>query len=203
MDQNGSKFLNVDYMDPLKTIFFSVDINNGFCKNGALFSPRTQKLIPKTKKLLSSVLDKNFPVIAYTDEHQSNSPEFNCYPAHCLKGEEESVLVDELAFLYKHKNATVIPKNSTNGFFTLDKKYLGYSFDTYIITGCCTDICVYQLAITLKSYFNQNNIHKKVIVIKSMVDTFDSPEHNAEQYNKIFFNSMQSNGIEIIDDVIF
>ena len=38
--------------------------------------------------------------------------------------------------------------------------------DAYIITGCCSDICVLQFALTLKTYLNAQNIDKKVIVPK-------------------------------------
>ncbi len=34
------------------------------------------------------------------------------------------------------------------------------NIDNIIIVGDCTDICIYQFAITLKSYFNQHNIEK-------------------------------------------
>lgn len=201
MDKMGS-IININDFNPSNTIFFSVDINNGFCKSGALFSERTKRLIPKTEVLFHNVLEKGFQSIAFTDEHPDNSPEFSGYPVHCLKNTEESLLVDELSFLYSHQNSNVIPKNSTNGFFLLNNEVLGDKFLNYIITGCCTDICVHQLAVTLKTWFNQNNLQKRVIVIKSLVDTFDLPNHNADEYNQIFFNSMMSNGVEVVNDII-
>lgn len=199
--KNEDTVLTVDDFNPSNTIFFSVDINNGFCKEGALFSERTKKLIPQTAKLLKNVLDKKFSVVAFTDEHPGNSPEFKGYPVHCLKDTAESVLVDELDFLYSHENAVVIPKNSTNGFFLLSDEFLGEKYDNYIITGCCTDICVHQLSVSLKTWFNQNNIDKRVIVVKSLVDTFDLPGHSADEYNSIFLGSMASNGVEVVDDI--
>lgn len=201
MNSNSGKLYLKDFQS-LNTIFFSVDLNNGFCKEGALSSDRVRNLIPKTEKFLKTVLKSGFKVIAFTDSHGENSPEFDGYPIHCLADSPESVLVDELSFLYDHENAKVIPKNSTNGFFLLGDDILRGNFDNFIITGCCTDICIYQLAVTLKTFFNQLDQKKRIIVPKSLVDTFDSPEHNADEIGKIFLGSMASNGVEVVDELI-
>ena len=51
----------------------------------------------------------------------------------------------------------IIEKNSTNGFFAMDIADYAY-LDNFIVVGCCTDICVYQFVLALKTYFNQNNL---------------------------------------------
>jgi len=194
------EFLTLEHFDPAGTLVISVDINNGFCRSGALASSRIEKLIPGTAAFLESALKRGFPVVAFTDTHPEDSPEFAGYPPHCLATSEESRLVDELAFLYVTAGAEVLPKNSTNGFFSMRDSHL-QDYGTYIITGCCTDICVHQLAVTLKAYFNERNINKEVIAVRELIDTFDGPDHPAGTLNDIFFASMAANGIKVVDRI--
>ena len=78
------------------------------------------------------------------------------------------------------------------------------NIENVIIVGDCTDICIYQFAVTLKSYFNQNNIYKQIIVPMDLVDTYDIPKvHNAEIMNIVFFNSMIQNGIKVVKNIIY
>ena len=71
--------------------------------------------------------------------------------------------------------------------------------DNIIVIGDCTDICIYQFAVTLKTYFIQNNINKNVIVPMNLVDTYDIPNvHCADLSNIVFLNSMIQNGINVI-----
>lgn len=184
---------------PQDTIVFSVDINNGFCREGALYSPRTESLIEPTASFLQDALQRGIPVCAFSDTHPETSFEFQGYPVHCLQGDRESLLVDELSFLYQNPNATVLEKNSTNGFFVLTPELLKGK-QNLIVTGCCTDICVYQLAVSLKTYYNQENTFANVYAIKDLIDTYDAPGHNAQEWNHIFFASMAMNGIIVLEN---
>lgn len=75
--------------------------------------------------------------------------------------------------------------------------------DNIIIVGDCTDICIYQFAITLKSYFNQNNIAKNITVPINLVDTYDIENvHCAKLLNTVFLNSMIQNGINVIKSFV-
>ena len=75
-------------------------------------------------------------------------------------------------------------------------------YDTFIVTGCCTDICVYQCALALRTFFNQNNTKAEVIVPLSLVETYDGDFHNADLMNLVFLDSMASNGILLCDSII-
>ena len=98
-------------------------------------------------------------------------------------------------------NIKIVKKNSTNGFFALDNLNFDDT-DNIIIVGDCTDICIYQLAITLKSYFNQNNINKDIIVPINLVDTYNIDNvHPAELLNIVFLNSMIQNGIKVVKEI--
>jgi nicotinamidase-related amidase len=173
------------------TIVFSVDMNNGFAKKGPLYSSRIEGLIPKTVAFFQKAIQKGIPIIGFTDAHDPEAIEFGNYPVHCLDGTEESEVVDEL----KGFMVEIIKKNSTNCFFASDFNW--ESDHNYIITGCCTDICIYQFAVTLKAYFNQHGIWSRVIVPSSLVDTYDAPGHDAEALNAVFLASMASNGVEV------
>lgn len=182
-----------------KTTLFIVDINNGFAKKGNLSSDRVKSLIEPIYNFAKPLEDKLKKIIAFTDTHEENSIELLNYPIHCLKGSEESKIVDELLDI---KNLEILPKNSTNAFFAMDIKILD-DIDNIIIVGDCTDICIYQFAITLKSYFNQNNIAKNITVPINLVDTYDIENvHCAKLLNTVFLNSMIQNGINVIKSFV-
>lgn len=188
----------IENYDLSKTALFIIDVNNGFAKQGALYSPRVESLINPIEIFTKKISNKLNKVIAFTDCHTTKSIELLSYPVHCLENDVESELVDELKSI---ENLQVIPKNSTNGFFALENLDFD-GIDNIIIVGDCTDICIYQFAITLKSYFNQHNIEKNIVVPMNLVDTYDIPNvHPAEILNLVFFNSMLQNGINVLKEI--
>ncbi|MGM9531615.1 isochorismatase family protein [Intestinibacter sp.] len=183
-----------DY-DLSKTALFIVDINNGFAKEGALYSDRIKSLITPIYEFVKPLEEKLNKIIAFTDTHDKNSVELNSYPAHCLVDTEECKVVDELLDI---KNLEIIPKNSTNGFFAMDVNILD-DIDNVVVVGDCTDICIYQFAVTLKAYFNEKNINKNIVVPMNLVDTYDIPfVHPGDLLNIVFLNSMVQNGVKLI-----
>ncbi len=76
-------------------------------------------------------------------------------------------------------------------------------FHNFIITGCCTDICVFTLATAIKTWFNEQNRNCRVIVPVSLVDTYAAPAHSASLLNPVFFGSMLDGGIEVVADILF
>lgn len=189
---------NLENIDLSKTELFIVDINNGFAKSGALYSPRVEALINPITNFTKSISGKVKNIIAFTDCHDENSLELSNYPSHCLRSDFESEIVDELKEI---GNIKILPKNSTNGFFVLDDIKFENT-ENIIIVGDCTDICIYQLAITLKSYFNQHNMNKNIIIPVNFVDTYDIPNvHSADLLNIVFFNSLMQNGIKVVKNI--
>ncbi|EGT2201955.1 isochorismatase [Clostridioides difficile] len=188
----------IENYDLSKTALFIIDVNNGFAKQGALYSPRVESLIKPIEMFTKKISNKLNRVIAFTDSHTSKSIELLSYPVHCLENDIESELVDELKSI---ENLQILPKNSTNGFFALENLDFD-NIDNIIIVGDCTDICIYQFAITLKSYFNQHNIEKNIVVPMNLVDTYDIPNvHPAEILNLVFFNSMIQNGVNVLKEI--
>ncbi len=181
------------------TVVFIVDMIGGFAKEGALYSERTEKLIPKIVSFTQRCKEKDLELIAFADTHPADSPEFEGYPIHCLEGSEESLVIPELS------GYRLFPKNSTNAMFApgfLDWLAENENKNQFIITGVCTDICVYQFAVALKCWFNQKNVKKDVIVPLSMVDTFHLGLHDADLFNTLFLNSMLDNGIRVVKDIL-
>ena len=90
--------------------------------------------------------------------------EFNSYPKHCVKGTSESEIIEEL----KPYAERVIEKNSTNGFLSAGwQDFLKASLSDYediIVIGCCTDICVLQFALCMRTWLNDQNLSGRVIV---------------------------------------
>ena len=175
-----------------------VDMINGFAKEGALSSPRVEKIIPKIVELSKLCDDLEITKLAFADCHTKASPEFEAYPEHCMKGTNESEVVDEIKEIGGY---TLIPKNSTNGF--LEEKFQNWlienqNIDSFIITGDCTDICVQQFAITLKTWFNMQNKKARIIVPIEAVDTYDLGVHDGELTNVMALYNMIINGVEVV-----
>lgn len=192
------KSKKINELNLSKTMLFIIDMNNGFAKKGALYSDRVEALINPITNLAKILEAKNCEIIAFTDSHNKDSIELRSYPTHCLENDYESKIVDEISTI---KNLKVIPKNSTNGFFCLEDKNFK-NIDNIIVVGDCTDICIYQFVVTLKAYFNQNNIDKNIIVPMNLVDTYHIDNiHNSEIMNIVFLNSMIQNGVEVIKEI--
>lgn len=188
-----------------KTALFVVDMVVGFVYSGALASPRVAAIANNIALLNEKT--KGFKKVFFLDTHEKDSQEFRYFPSHCVKGTEEAELIPELKTKYTEDiENCYVEKNSTNGFYALGfqewlKKHED-EVDNYIITGCVTDICVLQFALSLKSYFNEKNINKRVIVPKNCVDTYDGGSHDGYLMNLFALYNMHTSGIEVVEKII-
>lgn len=181
-----------------QTVLVIIDMVNGFAREGVLRSPKVEDLIPGICRLAKTCGELNIKKIALADCHQDISPEFEAYPVHCLAGTKEAEIVDEIQ---KIGDYDLIPKNSTNGFLEAGFQtwlLANQSINTFIITGDCTDICVQQFAVTLKTWFNMQNQRVRVIVPVNAVDTYDYDLHNSDLVNVMALYNMVINGIEVV-----
>lgn len=187
---------------PLKeTALVIIDMINGFAREGALMSPRVEALIPVIAELSEQCGKHGVKKLAFADNHTGASPEFGAYPPHCLTGTSESEIVDELKDIGGYQ---LIPKNSTNGF--LEKKFREWLEEnerirTFLIVGDCTDICIQQFAVTLKTWFNRRNESSRIIVPVNAVDTYDLGMHDADLLNVVTLFSMTGNGVELVSSI--
>ncbi len=201
--------LNVDAIDLLslnkdKTALFVVDMVNGFVYNGPLSSPRVAAIVKNIAELNEKT--KGYKKVFFLDSHENDSKEFGSFPSHCIRDTCEAELILELKTeASEGSNTFYIEKNSTNGFHS--KKFKDWlihnleEVDNYIITGCVTDICVLQFALSLKSYFNEINKSKRIIVPKNCVETYDGGSHDGYLMNLFALYNMHTSGIEIVDKI--
>jgi len=187
-------------LNTASTAVIVVDVINGFIEEGPLSDTRIRKIIQPIENLIQA-LDQA-QLVFINDAHNEKSTEFDAFPQHCIKGSFESEIVEALN---KYSNqAAVLEKNSTNGFvseaFQTWFKTASKSVDNFILVGDCTDICIKQLALSIKTYFNECNAKKRIIVPVNSVETFhlDLTNHNAQLMNLMSLYDMELGGIEII-----
>lgn len=200
--------------EPERAAFFSADLINGFVHFGPLASPRVEGIVSNVVDLLHRGWDHGIQeFVLFEDTHHPDTPEFNAYPPHALRGDSESDTIPELANLPFAEHLTVIEKNSLN-------PAIETSFDAWwddhreinraIVVGDCTDLCVYQLAMHLRMRANALNLQDfDVIVPADVVQTFDIPDdpdrpgaaHPGDFFHDVFLYHMASNGIRVVSSI--
>lgn len=193
---NSSGRVALGELNPKTTALIIVDMVNGFVKKGALSSPNARSINGNIARLLQACNSLNIRAVCFADSHTLQSAEFKSFPVHCLNTTDESRVTDEIA-VGKFK---LIYKNSTNAF--LEPEFSAWlkendRVDTFIVTGCCTDLCVSQFALTLKTDFNRRNRKSRVIVPAELSATYDAPCHSSEFMDFVSFYNMLLCGVEV------
>lgn len=195
------KSISLEDLQRDKAALVMVDLINGFTREGALKSSRVEEILPAVAELQKACLLKGFPILAFADSHSMASPEFEAYPTHCLTGSSEEEIAEELQQVGGYQ---LIRKNSTNGFIEEDFKnwLMDYQeIDTFLIVGDCTDICIQQLAVTLKTWFNKENKKSRIIVPMDLVETYELGMHNGNLVHVMALYNMIINGVEVVRSV--
>lgn len=203
-DELKGKTLNLDSLDKEKTALFIIDMVVGFVYSGALSSPRVANIVNNIDELNRKTI--GYKKVFFLDNHEKDSQEFRYFPSHCIKGTTEAEVISELKNKCSEgKETYYIEKNSTNGFHSKEfQQWLESNenkVDNYIITGCVTDICILQFALSLKSYFNEKNINKRVIIPMNSVETYDGGSHDGYLMNLFALYNMHISGIEIVEKI--
>ena len=178
-----------------------IDMVNGFVKYGAMHDKSIANIIPEQIKLLEKFQGETDIIGIVKDTHDEDCIEFKTYPKHCVKGSGEENLVEELSN-FENKESLVYEKNSTdvtnvkNFFEDIDKMK---SLKEIVVIGCCTDICVLNAAISMKTYFNENNRDIEIIMPKNCVETYNAPNHIQKEYNEIAYKLISQAGIKIVE----
>lgn len=186
-------------LEKLKELLIIVDMINGFVKEGALADKFIQHTISEQIKLIEEALLKKEGLMFIQDSHQKESAEFKRYPEHCVEGAYESEVIDELKEYQEY--ALNYKKNSTSTIFApnfMKNIKQMKELKQIVIAGCCTDICVMNLAIPLKNFFDQYNKEVNIVVPQNAVETYNSPWHNREEYNEMAFKLMEQAGIKVL-----
>jgi nicotinamidase-related amidase len=199
--------------DPASAAIFSTDMVVGFCERGNLASARVGALAVPVADLFqrAHALGVRHFVLAQ-DTHHPETPEFEAWPVHCVRGTEEADTVPGLKALPFAHLFTVIEKNSLHpGVETAFDAWLDAhpALRTAIVVGDCTDLCVYQLAMHLRVRHNARNVPGvSVIVPANAVDTYDLPveaasavgavPHSGDFFHQVFLYHMALNGIQVV-----
>ncbi|HEY9077409.1 MAG TPA: isochorismatase family cysteine hydrolase [Anaerolineaceae bacterium] len=198
--------------DPAKAAFFAVDITNGFCYAGALASPRVATIVQPTVDLMTRAWKAGVRhYLLFQDTHEPEATEFSQFPPHCVRGTPEAETVDAIKALPFYQAMLTYPKNSidsTAGTGLLDWLTNHPEIDRFIVTGDCTDLCTYQLAMSLRLQANAHQLERKVYLPIECVQTYDlsvevaekigAMPHPGDFFHLTFLYHMQLNGIEVI-----
>lgn len=193
------KGANMKSLENITKLLINVDMVNGFVKAGAMSDPYIQHIIPEHIKLMNEIKNNQEAIAIAKDTHKENCVEFNRFPPHCIEKTEESDLIEELKEFEKY--ALIYEKNSTSTIYApnfIEDIEKMKNLQEVVIIGCCTDICILNLAIPLQNYFDQKDKDVKIIVPKNAVETYNSENHNREEYNEIAFKLMEQAGIKCI-----
>lgn len=197
-----------------------VDMINGFMKGGVMADPYIMHIVPTIRNYMEEAIQNSSKnVVVIRDAHEKGAMEFKVHPEHCLKDSWESSLIDELRDLLPYcyefeKNSTsTIWAGETNTFLPFIKKALtNPKLKRIKIVGCCTDICVMDLAIPLKKLCDELNIDIEVIVPTEAVETYqikpnlydqegrliEEGIHDRQEWNDMAFKFMNQAGINVL-----
>lgn len=192
--------MNKQNLKDIKELLIVVDIINGFTKEGAMASSNILHIIPEIKSIAQEFSnDSSKGIMFIKDVHDDDSLEFKRYPVHCKRNTSESEVVSELK---KYEKISLVhEKNSTSAIFSkdfLENINMMKKLERVIVTGCCTDICVINLAIPLRNYFDEHNKDIDIIVPENAVETFDAPSHSKDKWNEMAFEFMNASGIKLV-----
>lgn len=200
---------------PRKVAFLAVDLLRGFCKEGPLASERVARVAAPTAALWTRAWALGCREFAHVmDHHNPQAAEFEAFAPHCRVGTSEAEEVAEITGLPFADHVHRFHKNSTSSWFGTDPflKWLSVldrgGVKAFIVSGDCTDLCVYQLAVPLKLRANADNRPIEVIVPVDTVETYDLPvakaaelgilPHPGDLLHQVFLYHMSLNGVRLI-----
>jgi nicotinamidase-related amidase len=201
--------------DTARAAIVTVDLIKGFCCEGPLASERVADIVSPNVALLELAHARGVArFVLVHDAHTSDAPEFEAWPSHCVCGTSQADTVAELAQLAFANDLTVFEKNSISAGINTDLQlWLEQNDDIthYVITGDCTDLCTYQLAMFIRLWANATNRHgKHVIVDASAVQTYDLPvdavngayPHPGDFLHALFLYHLALNGVQVVADIV-
>lgn len=198
--------LELSTLEPATTALVSVDVIEGFTRQGALSSPRVTAIIPRVAELITRLAELGVSperVAFVQDAHPEKAEEFNAYPPHCVEGTPEAEAVRELRALpnwgaYRHFQKNSIASQTSEAFVSwLD----GLQATTVIAVGDVTDLCLYALALQLQTRTLARGLGQRIVVPESCAQTWDAPDHPGDLYHLLFLHQLARNGVEVVRSV--
>lgn len=184
--------------EEIKKLLVVVDMVNGFIKSGVMHDEDINRITPRIKSLVEKYLSEKEGVAFIKDTHTDDSVEFRKFPPHCVVGTGEEELIDELKPYEQYGMS--FEKNSTSTMYApgfMKEIDAMPNLEEVVISGCCTDICVLNLALPLTNYFDQNNRMVEIRVPENVVETYNSETHNREEYNQMSLKLLKQAGIGV------
>lgn len=203
---------------PEQSAVVVVDMVNGFCKAGELASERLGALIPGVVELLNSAEVAGVRhVLVAEDTHRPQDPEFSAFPRHCVRGSGEEDTVAEIASLpfastFRYFDKPTLSMTINTGAEETIGRLLADGITTFVLTGDCTDLCVYQSASFIRLKANAEEVPARVVVPAGRVDTYDLPvgvapdvvlPHPGDLMHRIFLYHLALLGCEVVRDVVW
>ena len=186
-------------LERVENLLVVVDVINGFIREGNMKDSYIAHIIPGIEELVKKYIEKNNSEVFYIrDCHKKDSIEFKKFPLHCLENTSESEVVDELK-LYENKVRTYL-KNSTSALFAkglLQDISRMDNLKNVLVVGCCSDICIINFVLPLVNYFDELNKLVEVEVREDLIETYNSLNHNRDEYNKITKMLLKQAGVKI------
>lgn len=200
MDRKSKK----EVYENIRKALYMIDMNNGFVNFGNMANPKYNELVNEQLKLINKFRKENQLVNFVLEGHTTDSIEFDSYPSHCVLGTKEAELIPEFIDEQNKENTRTYYKNSINGMLNRnlqdDIKNQG-NLNEIVIGGVCADLCVMDFARTFSRYLDEINRRAKIFVVENTIDTYDSLDHNREEWMDISKKVMTQAGIIMVPNI--
>lgn len=190
-------------LEEVSSAIFVIDMNNGFCEEGALADPTIKRIVPNIRKIIMDGLKRESALFFVNDKHTEDSVEIKRYAGHCITPREQKT-IKELSIFEEYADR-VFYKNSTCALFApgmMEMLLQMKNIKRVIITGCCTDICIMNFAVALRNFMDEWNVDVDIVVPKNAIETFHIPKvHEREEANNFGYRVMESSGIRLVKEM--
>lgn len=200
MDRKSKK----EVYENIRKALYMIDMNNGFVNFGNMANPKYNELVNEQLKLINKFRKENQLVNFVLEGHTTDSIEFDSYPSHCVLGTKEAELIPEFIDEQNKENTRTYYKNSINGMLNRNLQDDIKSQDNLneiVIGGVCADLCVMDFSRTFSRYLDEINRRAKIFVVENTIDTYDSLEHNREEWMDIAKKVMTQAGIIMVPNI--
>lgn len=190
-------------LEEVSNAIFVIDMNNGFCEEGALADPTIKRIVPNIRKIIMDGLKRESALFFVNDKHTEDSVEIKRYAGHCITPREQKT-IKELSIFEEYADR-VFYKNSTCALFApgmMEMLLQMKNLKRIVITGCCTDICIMNFAVALRNFMDEWNVDVDIVVPINAVETFHIPNvHEREEANQFGYRVMESNGVRLVKEM--
>lgn len=200
MDRKSKK----EVYENIRKALYMIDMNNGFVNFGNMANPKYNELVNEQLKLINKFRKENQLVNFVLEGHTTDSIEFDSYPSHCVLGTKEAELIPEFIDEQNKENTRTYYKNSINGMLNRnlqDDIKNQDNLNEIVIGGVCADLCVMDFARTFSRYLDEINRRAKIFVVENTIDTYDSLDHNREEWMDISKKVMTQSGIIMVPNI--